>query len=160
MDKPETRNSSLQVTGCFGRDGGLLRFSGWREVCLMDGDGILGTDVACTWKEDDSIVGLEYDGRKRCPCMYGCNGGRSSAEMASDSASLSPVPANRAYLLTPPQRLLFIYVSQTFKLGKQYSLYERNAQCWKAREGSFCRLGPAYRRDQKIPRGQPTRLIS
>ena len=69
MDKSETRNSSLQVTGCFGRDGGLLRFSGWREVCLMDGDSILGTGTACTWNEDDSIVGLEYDGRRRCSCM-------------------------------------------------------------------------------------------
>ena len=47
---------------------------------------------------------LEYDGRREC--SY--NGGRSSAEMASDSASLSQVPANRAYLLIPPQDSLHV----------------------------------------------------
>ena len=31
----------------------------------MDGDSVLGTDMACTGEEDDSTVGLEYDGRRR-----------------------------------------------------------------------------------------------
>ena len=38
----------------------------------MDSDGVLGTDMACTGEEDDSTVGLEYDGRRRCSG----NGGR------------------------------------------------------------------------------------
>lgn len=98
MDKSETRNSSLQVTGCFGRDGGLLRFSRWRDVCSMDGDSVLGTDMACTWKETIQSLGsnMTEGGDLRV-----CNGGRSSAEMASDSASLSQFPANRAYLVAP-----------------------------------------------------------
>ena len=40
-----------------------LRFSRWGDVCLMDDGCILGTDTACTWKGDDSMVGLEYDER-------------------------------------------------------------------------------------------------
>ena len=41
----------------------------------MDGDSVLDLDMACTREEADSMVGLEYDGRRRCSG----NGGRSSA---------------------------------------------------------------------------------
>ena len=71
-NKRETRNSSLQETGYFGKDG---RFSRCGGICLMDGDSVLGTDMACTGEEDDSTVGLEYDGRRSCSG----NGDRSSA---------------------------------------------------------------------------------
>ena len=41
----------------------------------MDGDSVLGIDMACTREEDESMVGLKCDGRRRCSG----NGGRSSA---------------------------------------------------------------------------------
>ena len=77
MSKRETRNSSLQATGYLGKDGW---FSRCKRICLMDGDSVLGTDKVCTRAEDDSMVGLEYDGRRRCSRME--VGARQYPEMA------------------------------------------------------------------------------
>lgn len=76
MDKRETRNSSLQATGYFGKDGWFSRCKG---ICLIDGDSVLVTDMACAREEDNSMVGLEYDGRRRCVMEVGA---RQYPEMA------------------------------------------------------------------------------
>ena len=98
----------------------------------MDGDSVLDTDMACTREEDDSTVGLEYDGRR----SGSGNGGRSSAvpRYGIRFSLIISGPCKSRIFANPTARSPYTFLhayNQALKPGRPYSLDERNAQCWR-----------------------------